>query len=52
MYIISRVALPLYFQNLFALYNHAHNTRQTEKLHVISHNTNVQAYSIQENIWC
>ena len=41
MYKISRVALPFYFQNVFVL-NHqvlAHNTRQAEKLHVISHNT-------------
>ena len=41
--------LPHYFQNLFVLNNqvHAHNTRQAEKLCVISHNTNVSAFSIQ-----
>ena len=49
MYKISRVALPLYFQNLFVLNNqvHAHNTPLLEKIHVILHNTNVRAISIQ-----
>ena len=49
MYKISRVALPLYFLNLFVLNNqvHFHNTRQAEKFHVISHKTNVRAFSIQ-----
>ena len=45
----SRVTLPSYFQNLFVLNSqvHARNTRQAEKRHVISLNTNVQAFSIQ-----
>ena len=49
MYKISRVVLSLYFQNLFVLNNpvHAHNTRQAQKLHVLSHNNNVRAFSIQ-----
>ena len=49
MYKISRVALPLYFQNVFVLNNrvHSHNTRQAEKLHVILRNTNVRAFRVQ-----
>ena len=46
MYNIIRVAIPLY---LFVLNNqvHAHNTLQSERLHLISHNTNVRAFSFQ-----
>ena len=53
MYKISRIALPLYFQNLFVLnfQVHARNTRQAEKLHVglISHNTRPNAHVISHN---
>ena len=49
MYKINRFALPVYFQNVIFLNNqlHAHNTRQAQKLHVLSHNNNVRAFSIQ-----
>ena len=49
MYKISNCLLPNLFQNLFTLNNnvHDHKTRQSSKLHVISHRTNSRAYSIQ-----
>ena len=54
MYEYSHVVLPLYFLNLFILNNKvlAHNTRQSEILHVISYNTNIRnvAYS-GKDIW-
>ena len=49
MYKISKCLLPTVFQNLFTLNSnvHDHKTRQSSKLHVISHRTNSRAYSIQ-----
>ena len=43
------VFFQLLFRNLFTLNSnvHGHKTRQSSKLHVISHRTNSLAYSIQ-----
>ena len=51
-YTISNCLLPTVFQNLFTMFTlnsnvHDHKTRQSFKLHVISHRTNSRAYSIQ-----
>ena len=48
MFQISRVALTLYFQ-MYVLNNqvHAHNTRQAEQIHAMSHNTNDRVFSIK-----
>ena len=49
MYKISNCLLPTVFQNFFTLNNNVvdHKTRQSPKLHVISHRTNSRVYSIQ-----
>ena len=49
MYKISNCLLPTVFQNLFTLNSnvHDHKTRQSSKLHVLSHRTHSRAYSIQ-----
>ena len=49
MYKISNCLLQIVSQNLFTLNSNVHEnkTRQSSKLHVISHRTNSRAYSIQ-----
>ena len=49
MYKISNCLLPTVFQNLFTVNSnvHDHKTRQSYKLHVISHIRNSRAYSIK-----